>query len=314
MSSRIKILDILLNALYGCVIGVANIIPGVSGGTMAVMLNIYDKLIDAFTGLRKRFGKSMKFLLPIVIGAALGIVIFSKLIKFLIAYCPLPTCFFFIGLIVGSLPLVFRRAVEKPFRPISLIPMILFLAGMTALAFVNTEAQNTASTAAFQLDFGSWMLLFGGSAVAAMCMIIPGVSGSMILMIFGIYSAIINAISDLTKSFMNSCMILLPAGLGILFGLIFGAKVIDLCIKRFPQMTYFAIIGLMLGSPLVIFMKFQSQSAAAEVNCFVFTPVNIIVSALVCLAGFGIAIIFGSEKIKARFSKRNASKKNTENN
>ena len=61
-------------------------------------------------------------------------------------------------------------------------------------------------------------------------------------------------------------------------------------------------------------MKFQSQSAAAEVNCFVFTPVNIIVSALVCLAGFGIAIIFGSEKIKARFSKRNASKKNTENN
>ena len=294
MSSPKKILDILLNALYGCVIGVANIIPGVSGGTMAVMLNIYDKLIDAFTGLRKRFGKSMKFLLPIVIGAALGIVIFSKLIKFLIAYCPLPTCFFFIGLIVGSLPLVFRRAVEKPFRPISL--------------------QNTASTAAFQLDFGSWMLLFGGSAVAAMCMIIPGVSGSMILMIFGIYSAIINAISDLTKSFMNSCMILLPAGLGILFGLIFGAKVIDLCIKRFPQMTYFAIIGLMLGSPLVIFMKFQSQSAAAEVNCFVFTPVNIIVSALVCLAGFGIAIIFGSEKIKARFSKRNASKKNTENN
>ena len=307
MSSPKKYLDIVLNAVFGAIIGVANIIPGVSGGTMAVMLNIYDKLIDAFTGLRKHFGKSVKFLLPIFIGAAAGIVLFSKLIKYLITYTPMPTCFFFIGLIIGSLPLVFRRSLEKPFRPYSLIPLFVFLAGMTALAFVNTDDQ-AAAAAGFSLDFGSWMLLFGGSAVAAMCMIIPGVSGSMILMIFGIYSPIINSISELTKSFANSCMILIPAALGILFGIIFGAKIIDICIKRFPQMTYFAIIGLMLGSPLVIFIKFRSQSAAADVNNFLFTPVNIIVSAAVCILGFAIAFIFGSEKIKAKFSKKNAQK------
>ena len=244
MSSPKKYLDIVLNAVFGAIIGVANIIPGVSGGTMAVMLNIYDKLIDAFTGLRKHFGKSVKFLLPIFIGAAAGIVLFSKLIKYLITYTPMPTCFFFIGLIIGSLPLVFRRSLENPFR------------------------------------------------------------GSMILMIFGIYSPIINSISELTKSFANSCMILIPAALGILFGIIFGAKIIDICIKRFPQMTYFAIIGLMLGSPLVIFIKFRSQSAAADVNNFVFTPVNIIVSAAVCILGFAIAFIFGSEKIKAKAKRK----------
>lgn len=310
MSSPKKIIGIVLDLIYGCIIGVANIIPGVSGGTMAVMLNIYDKLIDSFTGLRRHFGKSVKFLLPIFIGAAGGIVIFSKLIKYLIAYCPMPTCFFFIGLIIGSLPMVFRKSLEKPFKPVSLIPLFIFLAGMTALAFVNTDSQaaSDAVSTGFQLDFGSWMLLFGGSAVAAMCMIIPGVSGSMILMIFGIYATIINAISDLTKHFMDSAMILLPSGLGIIFGIIFGAKVIDLCIKKFPQMTYFAIIGLMLGSPLVIFMKFQSQSSAAEVNNFLFTPVNITVSAAVCLVGFAIAIIFGSDKLKAKFAKSSSGK------
>ena len=303
-----KYLGVILNAVYGCIIGVANIIPGVSGGTMAVMLNIYDKLIDSFTGLRKHFGKSMKFLLPVLAGAGVGIVVFSKLIKYLITYFPLPTCFFFIGLIIGSLPLVFRRSLEKPFRIYSIIPLFVFLAAMTALAFVNTEIPG-ASAAEFSLDPGGILLLFGGSAVAAMCMIIPGVSGSMILMIFGIYSVIISAISDLTKNFSHSCLILIPAGLGIVFGIIFGAKLIDVCIKRFPQMTYFAIIGLMLGSPLVIFMKFRSQSAAAEVNAFAFTPVNIAVSAVVCISGFAIAFFFGSEKLKARLAAKNERKK-----
>lgn len=303
MISIKKYLDIILNAVYGCIIGVANIIPGVSGGTMAVMLNIYDKLIDSFTGLRKNFKKSIKFLLPILIGAGLGIVIFSKLIKFLIENCPMPTCFFFIGLIVGSLPLVFRKALEKKFNPFSLIPLAVFLAGMIILAFVRTDAQ-TAANSSVQLDFANWLYYFAASAVAAMCMIIPGVSGSMILMIFGIYASVIEAISGVTKNFGDSVMLLIPVGLGVIFGIIFGAKVIDLCIKHFPQMTYFAIIGLMLGSPLTIYMKFMYQSETQTVNNFVYTPVNIIASVAVCIVGFAIALFFGSEKLRKKLSKK----------
>lgn len=294
-----KYLDIILHAIYGCIIGVANIIPGVSGGTMAVMLNIYDKLIDSFTGLRKHFKKSIRFLLPILIGAGIGVVVFSKLIKYLIAYFPMPTCFFFIGLIIGSLPLVFRKSLETKFRPVSLIPLFVLLAAMTALAFVNTESQETA-VAGIQMNIGSWLYLFFASAVAAMCMIIPGVSGSMILMVFGIYATIIGAISDLTKHFFDNCMILLPVGLGVVFGIVFGAKLIDICLKRFPQMTFFAIIGLMLGSPLAIFMKFQAQSQTQEVNNFTFTAMNITISAVVCLIGLAIALFFGSDKRKAK--------------
>ncbi len=304
MISIKKYVDVILNAVYGCIIGVANIIPGVSGGTMAVMLNIYDKLISSFTGLRKNFRQSIKFLLPVLIGAGIGIVAFSKLIKLLISECPLPTCFFFIGLIAGSLPLVFRKALEKRFRPLSLIPLAVFLAGMIILSFVRTDGQ-TAAAGAVQLDFPGWIFYFAASAVAAMCMIIPGVSGSMILMVFGIYASVIEAISNLTKHFGDSVLLLIPVGLGVIFGIVFGAKVIDLCIKNFPQMTYFAIIGLMLGSPLTIFMKFMYQSEAQPVNNFVFTPVNIIISAAVCLVGFAIALFFGSEKLKKSLAKRN---------
>ena len=311
MISIKKYIDIILNAIYGCIIGVANIIPGVSGGTMAVMLNIYDKLISSFTGLRKNFKQSIKFLLPILIGAGLGIVIFSKLIKFLIAECPLPTCFFFIGLIAGSMPLVFRKALEKKFRPLSLIPLAVFLAGMIILAFVRTDGQ-TAAASAVQLDFTSWLYYFAASAVAAMCMIIPGVSGSMILMVFGIYASVIEAISNVTRHFADSVILLIPVGLGVIFGIVFGAKVIDLCIKRFPQMTYFAIIGLMLGSPLTIFMKFMYQSETQPVNNFVFTPVNIIVSACVCFVGFAIALFFGSEKLRNKLVKRKKTEKQSE--
>lgn len=307
-----KYLDVLLNMLYGCIIGVANIIPGVSGGTMAVMLNIYDKLIDSFTGLRRHFKKSMRFLLPVLLGAGIGVVAFSVLIKYLITNHPLPTCFFFIGLIVGSLPLVFRRATETKFRLYSVIPMLVFLVGMTVLAFVDTAGKE--GGAAFEMNAVNILYFFVAALVAAMCMIIPGVSGSMILMVFGIYSTVIGAISGLTKHFADSCLILLPVGLGVIVGIVFGAKLIDVCLKRFPQMTYFAIIGLMLGSPLVIFMKFRAESAAAVkadptfVSNFVASSVNIIVSAVVCLLGFAIAFAFGSEKLKAHFVSKNEKK------
>lgn len=314
MNTMKKFLDVFLNAVYGCIIGVANIIPGVSGGTMAVMLNIYDKLIDSFTGMRKHFKQSMRFLIPILVGAGFGIVAFSKLIEYLITNHPLPTCFFFIGLILGSLPLTFKKALETKFRIWSVIPLMVFLAGMTVLAFVKTSD----SGSAMELNAATWFYFFISSAVAAMCMIIPGVSGSMILMIFGIYATVIGAISGLTKEFMNSFLILIPVGLGVIVGIVFGAKLIDVCIKRFPQMTFFAIIGLMLGSPLVIFMKFKAEDEklvldAAEngkefASNFVASPLNITVSSIVFVVGLSIALVFGSEKIRNHFSGKNKEK------
>ncbi len=286
----------ILNMVYGCIIGVANIIPGVSGGTMAVILDIYDKLIDSITGIRKHFKKSMMFLIPIIIGGGAGIFGFAKLLEFLFKNYPTPTFFFFIGLILGSVPLVFRKATETKFKPVSIIPFIIFFGAMIALAFANTSGNNAASpeaAAAFQINVGSWLYLFFGSALAAMCMIIPGVSGSMILMIVGLYPTVLGSISHLTDSFMHSCMILLPVGLGVVVGFLGGAKLIDLCIKRFPQMTFFAIIGLMLGS---IYQIYNNAVVAVDTQGY------ITVTAL--LVGLGIALLFSSDVLKNKFEKK----------
>ena len=296
-----KVLNFIINIVYGCIIGIANIIPGVSGGTMAVMLNIYDKLISSFTGLRKHFKESILFLLPVALGAGVGILGFAKLITWLIDNCPLPTCVFFIGLILGSLPLVFRKALATKFRVISLIPMIIAIAGMTALAFVQKGKGGDTMT----LDLVNALFLFGGSAVAAMGMIIPGVSGSMLMMVFGLYSTVIGAISGLTRDFGNSCLLLLPVAAGVILGIVAGAKLIDLSLKHFPQMSYFAIIGLMIGSPLVIYLNIQSESS----SYIVFNSANIIISSVVFILGIAIAVIFGSEKLRARFEKKNQTKK-----
>jgi len=288
-------MNFILYAIYGCIIGVANIIPGVSGGTMAVILNVYDKLIDSVIGIKKHIKESLAFLIPVIIGGGLGIFGFSKLLKYLIENFPMPTFFFFIGLILGTVPMIFKKVLTakdgtKKFNAYTIIPFAVFFGIMIALSFFNTE--NSSSTQ-IQLDFINWIYLFFGSALAAMCMIIPGVSGSMILMILGLYSTVLGAIADILKNFSGSVMILIPAGLGIILGLLGGVKMIDICLKKFPQMTFAGILGLMLGSLLSIYnnsgFAFSIQGIAAILS-------------LIC--GFAVAFIFGNDKLKQKFSKK----------
>lgn len=305
--------DFIKNAVCGAVIGIANIIPGVSGGTMAVILNIYDKLIEAVTGLKKNFKKSLIFILPVGIGAVIGIFAFSKLLEILLAEFPLPTFFFFMGLIIGSVPLVYHKAMETKFKPASVISFLVFFGIMIALAFVNTEGVKE-SEAVLQMSVVNWFYLFFGSVLAAMCMIIPGVSGSMILMIIGLYPTVLISISHLTKEPLDSIMKLIPVGLGVLVGIIGGAKLIDLCIKKFPQATFFGIIGLMIGSLLSLYnnsgmgslISGQSESAGG-------IAVQITAAVIVFALGFAVSALFGSEKFKEKISKKKDKKLEKQN-
>ncbi|MFR5869183.1 MAG: DUF368 domain-containing protein [Acutalibacteraceae bacterium] len=275
----------ILYIIFGVIIGVANIIPGVSGGTMAVVLNIYDKLIDSVSNFRKDFKKSIMFLLPIGIGAVLGIVAFSKLIEFLLTNYPLATNFFFIGLILGSIPMIFKRATEDRFRLSSLVPFLLFLIGMLVLSSFSDGAMS--GEVVSQLSTGIFIKLLVCSAIAAAAMILPGVSGSMVMVILGTYNTVLTAISS-----MNILM-LVPVGIGVLIGIIGGAKVIDLCLKKFPQATFFAILGLILGSiyPLIANAGFS------------FSPEGIVAIVLMIVAA-GISLAFSSEKLKAKIEAR----------
>ena len=250
----------LKTILQGVVVGVANIIPGVSGGTMMVAMGLYDKLIHAITHIKSEFGKSMKLILPILIGAALAIVILSRVFEFLLDTYPIPTNFAFCGLIAGSLPFIFEKV--KGHRPTvsRMIPLLVFFAIVILMAVMG-ETGGKAADVSFTLINEIKLLLVG--IVAAATMVIPGVSGSMMLMLLGYYDTILRTINHFMDALfafdvpelLVQCGILIPFGIGVLLGIFLIAKIIEFIFARAEIHAYYAIIGLIVASPVAILIK-----------------------------------------------------------
>lgn len=228
--------------LYGILMGVANVIPGVSGGTMAIILNFYDRLMESITLNFKILKKNIGFLIPLGIGVGIGIVGFSKVMKFLLAEYPTQTYLGFIGIVIGSLPLIFHKAKCEKITVKSWVPFVVTFCLMLALSlFSGKEAGSSVVYTSLSLE--SFVVLFLSMAIATVTMIVPGISGSLILIIMGMYHTIYGyAIANFDIA------LLIPIGLGAIFGLLGGAKIISFLLARFKQLTYMAILGLLVGS------------------------------------------------------------------
>ncbi len=244
--------------LKGAVIGVANIIPGVSGGTMAVSMGIYDKLIHSLTNLRKDFKNSIRFLLPVLAGAAIAIVALSFVIEWMFANYPLQTNFLFIGLIIGGLPAILKKVKGAKPSVGKVLAFLLFFGIVLTMALLGDVEGSAAADVSF--SFGNLFILFGVGIIAAATMVIPGVSGSMMLMLLGFYEPVISTISNFMRALMKfdldgilaGCGTLIPFGLGCVFGIFAIAKLIEIVFERWPMLAYFAIIGLIAASPAAI--------------------------------------------------------------
>jgi putative membrane protein len=254
-------MEFLKLILCGAVVGVANIIPGVSGGTLAVVLNLYDRLIEAVSGLTRHFWKSVKFLLPVAIGAGAGIVALAKLIDLLLERQYMAVNFFFIGVVIGSLPLLYKRMryqgeTKQPIRFSHWISGILPFLAMIAMAIgMVVIGDGSSDVTITTLSVQSFVILFVTLFVSAVCMIIPGVSGSFMMVLFGVYPSVIGAISEM------NLLLLIPVALGALAGVLCGAKGIDWVLERFPQHSFCAIIGFVLGSIPVLLCKIGQAGA-----------------------------------------------------
>lgn len=234
----------------GGVIGIANIIPGVSGGTMAVVLGIYERLIEAignFVTQPQKRREYIGFLAQIGIGAIVAVLVLSWLMDYLLSNHQAYTYMFFIGLIAGSVPSIFNAHHEM--RP-TLPALLAFLAGMAlilafAIAFpIDKEANPNVE---IQLGaYGLTMLLISG-ILAGGSMIMPGISGSFILVLLGQYSVVIRAVKELNLP------VLAIVGVGAVIGVWGFAKLIDYLLKRFPKQTIYFILGLVIGSLYPIF-------------------------------------------------------------
>ena len=280
-------MDFIRLIVIGVILGVANVIPGVSGGTLAVVFNIYDRLISVITLNVKKILSEWKFILPLVVGMGLGIILFSKAITFLFENYPVQTNWFFIGIILGSIPMIAKRlmaASKASSSDARKIPVSAIVCGVLALAVmaIMTYANVAESGAPIQTELTPLLVvkLFIGLACATIAMIIPGISGSFLMLVVGVYSTVIAAISDF------NIPLLIPAVIGGVVGLLGGAKLVRFLMEKVPAQTYGAIMGLVLGSILVIFPGFGGFATLAT-------------SLLAAAVGFVVSFFAGREKIES---------------
>ena len=277
------------NLLKGIVMGIANIIPGVSGGPMAVSMGIYDRMIHCVTHLFKEFKESMKFLIPIFLGIGIALVGLSFIIEPAFAYFPLQTNCLFIGLIVGGLPAVWQKVKGKGIKISYIVPFVLFFAVVVGMAAIG-EKEGTAA----DLSFSVWSVikLFAVGIIASATMVIPGVSGSMMMLLLGYYNPIVAAIKNFVTALasfdmagiLEGCGILVPMGLGIVVGIFAIAKVIEIIFEKFPIQAFWAIIGLIVASPIAIFLL-------GDVGAI--TVIGILTSIVTFAVGFLVAVKLG---------------------
>jgi len=228
----------LKNILYGLALGIANVIPGLSAGTLAVIFGIFDRMIASISGFFKDVKGNLLFLVPLLLGMGTGILAFSHVFGFLIENVPIATNFFFIGIVLGSFPMLIQKSTSGGFKAKHLVGFAVALAVMIIMFVVKPIDHEVVRT----LDFAIGIKLFLSGLVAMIAMIIPGISGSFVLLLLGCYATVITAVSDLNLPML----FVLAAGCGI--GLLVGSKIIDKLLKRFPQATYFSILGLVVGS------------------------------------------------------------------
>lgn len=277
------------NILKGMVIGIANIIPGVSGGTMMVAMGIYDKLIHCITHLFSEFKKNVLFLAPIAAGMLIAVVASSFTIEKMFESFPFQTSLLFIGLVVGGLPAMWKNVKGKEIKVGHIITCVLFLALVVGMALLGEKEGNAANLA---LNLGNVIKLFAVGVIAAATMVIPGVSGSMVLLLIGYYNPILSAINGFIRAavsldipaIMTGIGILAPFGIGVVVGVFAIAKLIEIIFAKFPLYAYWGIIGLIVASPFAI-LAMGSFPAI--------TVISIVTGAVALAVGFVIALKLG---------------------
>ncbi|GAB4335918.1 MAG: DUF368 domain-containing protein [Calditrichia bacterium] len=238
----------------GGLFGIANIIPGVSGGTMAVVLGFYEYLIEVIGNFLTRPEKRKEyvlFLAKLFSGAALAILVFSFIMDYLLTHYSIYTYLFFIGLILGSVPSVYRT--HNDMR-LTVSSIVFFLFGAVFLliisyAFPAGHKGDADSVAQMHWTMNSWqaLKLITAGFISGGSMIIPGVSGSFMLVLLGQYHVVIRAIKNM------DILTLAVFGAGVVLGIIAFAKIMDWCFKKFPRQTMYFVLGLVLISVIPIF-------------------------------------------------------------
>ena len=276
----------LKDILKGILIGVANVIPGVSGGTIALSLGIYEKILYAINNFRKEFKQSLKTLFPYILGAVIGIAGLAFAIEWLLVKFPIPTITAFVGLVIGGLPAIYGRVKNEKLKWTHFVSFILFALVIIVPTIMSSQIVDVGHTVGFSLM--SVLLMLGLGIISAVSMVVPGVSGSMVLMMLGYYETILHSVNVCVKSVMKfdfmaifqELEILVPFGVGVLIGILVASKIIEKLLQKYPNTTIWGIIALVITSPFAMLYGVDYSTT---------TIVTVIVAILTFIAGFYVA-------------------------
>jgi putative membrane protein len=249
--------------IKGFIVGIAFIIPGVSGGTLAIYLGIYKKLLDAIAGIFTRFKESMKFLIPFGIGVVLSVLGLAKLFGFLIEWNSFIVLMFFIGLLAGGIKQIIQKANLKDMKWSSFLSLILSF-GILITIIIIDKTKSAQGIEYFELNPSDYFLIIGLGIVSATTMIVPGISGSAMLMVLGFYTAIVTNVIGNVLDFSNlsyNFQVLVFFAIGIAIGIIGFSKLISFLLERFSKQTYMAILGFVLASIVGVFLEIKDPAS-----------------------------------------------------
>lgn len=281
--------SIFIHIIKGAIMGAANVIPGVSGGTMALVMGIYERLINSINHLNfntlkkifitrdfKSFAKDtdLFFLISITVGIFISIFSLSILLEFLFEKHKILVLSYFFGLIFASVFFVGKTI--KKYSPLSIF---LFLIGFLiagGMVFISPSSSNS-----------SFLFLIISGAIAMCSMILPGLSGSFVLLLLGNYELIICAINDLNFS------ILVPFGIGALSGIILFAKLLQFIFKKFRNNTISLLTGFIFGSLIVLWPWKLDNINSNSFNYFIpnLNQETLIAFALILLGALSVVMI-----------------------
>ncbi|MGM7682265.1 DUF368 domain-containing protein [Cytobacillus sp. Hm23] len=249
--------------------GTSDLIPGVSAGTIAVILGIYNRLIEAINGFfSKDWKKHLGFLIPLGVGVLSAIFLLGSVIKMLLEEYPQPTNFFFLGLIIGILPFLYIKAdIKNTFKSKHYMLFVITFLAIASLSLFNEKVVTLETLGATQL-----LVLFFSGFLASMAMVLPGVSGSFVLLLIGMYEPILHAIPEL------DFIVIGTVGVGVIIGIVVMSKFLKYLLTTYPIMMYAAIIGMVSGSIFVIYPGIDGQ---------------ILMSLVTLSCGFITAVILG---------------------
>ena len=243
----------------GIGVGIANIIPGVSGGTMLVIFDLFEKLTNSVSDIFKRKTDTRKesfiFLLKVLIGTALGIVAFAKILGFTLEHIEAETIFWFMGLILFSVPLVIRKEMKN-----EKFNLLFFMIGILIIGILEYfNLKGVTNSVNEESGFISYLVLLGLGAIGGLSMIFPGISGSMVLLVLGKYEMIRSYIDQITTLDINIFIKLGVFGVGALLGIVLSSKLLSNLLNKHKGKTVSLILGFIIASALILPLNLENE-------------------------------------------------------